>query len=260
LKGAPPSGYEIADGGRVLVLASERERVGALGLDRLDGALAAGTLLRATPHKAIARIGESVYLKRYDYDRREVFLKAAIKANFPVFSGPRELENALALRAAGLPAPRPLAAGEADRGWRRLSFVALEALPGTPLERLSPPRAPAERRALVRRVAALVRALHAAGFWHRDLYLANVLLDATTGELGLVDLERVKRRAGGPSARARRKDLAALDYSAAGWSATDRVRFLRAYLGTPKLDRAARRLARRVRAKARSLARKGKKG
>jgi heptose I phosphotransferase len=251
-----PAGYEPADDGKVIVLASERARVHALGLDRVETALAAGTVLRATPYKAIARVGQ-LFVKRYDYDRRTVFVKAALKANFPVFSGPIELANALALARAGIPVPRPLAAGEETRGWRRRSFVALEAVPGVALERVTPP-APAARRALVRSVARLARALHDAGFWHRDLYLANVFQDGE--RLTLLDLERVLWRKSGPPARAIRKDLAALDYSAKQWSATDRVRFLHEYLRTQALDAASKSLARRIRRKARTLARKGSKG
>jgi tRNA A-37 threonylcarbamoyl transferase component Bud32 len=248
-----PDSYVASDEGRVLLLVEERARLASLGLDRLETAMTAGELLRATPHKAIARL-PGLYVKRYDYDRREVFLKAAIKANFPVFSGRRELENALALRAAGLPAPRPLACGEEKRGWRKRSFVVLEEVPGVALERIEPP-AGRERRELVLAVARLVRRLHEAGFAHRDLYLANIIKEAE--KLGIVDLERV--RGGGVSERARRKDLAALDYSAVRWSATDRVRFLREYLGVRRLGEAGKALAKRVRAKARVMARKGSK-
>ncbi|HZU95972.1 MAG TPA: lipopolysaccharide kinase InaA family protein [Planctomycetota bacterium] len=245
-------GYEVADEGRVLLLASERQRLAALGLDRLDTALTAGETLRALKYKSIARL-PGLYIKRYDYDRREVFVKCALKANFHSFSGRLELENALALREAGLPVPRPLACGEAKLGWRARSFVVLEELPGTPLERLTPPVEAPERRALVRRVAGLVRALHAAGCAHRDLYVSNIIVDGE--RLGLVDLEKVRAL----KPRTRRKDLAALDYSAVKWSATDRVRFLRAYLGLEKLDAASRTLVRKVRRKSRSIARKGAK-
>jgi heptose I phosphotransferase len=241
----------------VVIADDARDLVAELGLDRLERAFEL-VPLRATAHKAIARLDCSrgaVYVKRYDFDRLEVFVKAFLKANFPVFSGPRELENVLALRAAGIAAPRPLAAGERDEGRRRRSFVVLEAIPGTPLEELE---LPPERRDLVRRVARLVRDLHAAGFWHKDLYLANLLWDGAT--LGLVDCERVKRRQGGPPPRARARDLASLDYSAERFSATDRVRFLREYLGLERLDDAAKALARVARSHARKIARRGKKG
>ena len=57
------------------------------------------------------------------------------------------------------------------------------------------------------------------------------------------------------------KDLAALDYSAGALATrTDRVRFLRAYLGVPRLDADAKRLARAVRRKATFMSRHGAKG
>jgi tRNA A-37 threonylcarbamoyl transferase component Bud32 len=238
----------------------DRALLEALGLLTIDGALALEPL-RATPYKAIARasaLGRTVYVKRYDFDRRVVFVKALLKGNFPVFSGPRELENVIALRAAGIPAARPLAAGERTEGARRRSFVVLEALPGVPLENVSPPGRSRERRELVRAVARLVRDLHRAGFWHKDLYLANVIVDGA--KLGLVDCERVKRREGGPPRRARARDLGSLDSSAAKWSATDRVRFLKEYLGSARLGSEGKALAREARRRARAILSRGKKG
>ena len=87
-------------------------------------------------------------MKRYDYNRPEVWVRSAVKLNFPVYSGPSEMTNLLALAEAGLRVPVPLAAGERDSGPRRRSFVALKELPGRPLDQLPAPATPGERRGL----------------------------------------------------------------------------------------------------------------
>ena len=258
---APP-GYEPSDGGAVLILGEARSLARELGLDAVARACALPAT-RRSPWKEWAlleRGGERVFLKRWDYDRRAVWLRGALKWNWPAWSGPHELANLLALAAAGLRVPRVLAAGERDEGPRRRSFVALFALPGAPLAASPPPARPAERRARTRAVAGLVRRLHGAGFWHRDLYGENVFWDEALGP-GLIDCERVERAEGGPRWRWRVKDLAALQGSAGGgWSRSDRVRFLREYLDLERLDPDARRLARAVLRKARALATRGAKG
>lgn len=259
-----PAGFTRTDRGRVVVRHDARARLAALGLDSLAGAFAAAAEARAQAggrYKAIARLDDAagrLFVKRWDYDRLEVWLRAALKWNFPVFSGRRELDNLLALAAAGLRVPAPLAAGEETHGLRRRSFVVLEALPGQPLDAAPPPPAARARFDLARAVAALVARLHAAGFWHKDLYLGNVLR-APDGRLGLLDCERVERAAGGPPPRWRVKDLAALDLSARHATRSDRLRFLRAYLGLARLDPAARRLARVVRARSARMGRAGAK-
>ncbi len=245
----------------MLARADARARLEALGLGTLEGVFAREGAERRGRYKALLRLRDergAVFVKRYDFARPEVWLRGALKANLPVFSGPRELENLLALAAAGLRVPLPLAAGQEDQGLRRRSFVALAALAGTPLDALPAPAAPAERRARIEDVAALARRLHEAGFWHKDLYLCN-LFHAPGEPLGLLDCERVGFRPGGPPWRWRVKDLAALDYSATWPTRAERLRFLRAYLAHP-LDEEARRLARAVRAKAARLARRGRKG
>lgn len=254
----------VAAGEGVVVRRDARERARALGLSTLEEAFALPAVRRAQSGgrwKALAVVGgegepDRVYVKRWDFDRLEVALRSALKWNFPVFSGLREASNLLDLSAAGLRAPVPLAAGEVTAGRRRRSFVALEALSGPPLA-APPPDDPAARRAHVEGVATLVGRLHAAGFWHKDLYAENVRVDPALGP-GLLDCERVERRAGGPPRRWRVKDLAALDGSVAWASAADRLRFLRRYAaaaGVPEdqLDG----LARDARAKARRMATRG---
>ncbi|MCO5168112.1 MAG: phosphotransferase [Planctomycetes bacterium] len=266
-RGAPltaPAGFEAADGGAVVVRAAARARLEALGLTTVDGAFALPAAPRAQAggrYKALAQVvdaGGRLFVKRWDYDRLEVWLRGALKWNFPVFSGRRELDNLLALAAAGLRVPAPLAAGERTRGLRRRAFLVTCALEGAPLDRAPPPATARERFALVREVAALAARLHGAGFWHKDLYLGNVVR-GPDGRLGLLDCERVERRPGGPPLRWRVKDLAALDLSAAWATRADRARFLRAYLGRPRLDPDARRLAAAARRKSARMRRRGAK-
>ncbi len=255
-----PLGYERVGG--VLVLAEARSWLDALGLTSVDGAFARPGQQRRAQGKSLARLaapdGSTVFVKRWDYNRPGLWLRAAIKLNFPVYSGPRELSNLLALREAGLRVPVPLAAGDVDRGARRRSFVALGELKGESLDLLPEPKSPAERRARIREVAALVRALHSAGFWHKDLYACNLFWHAAGG-LGLLDCERVERRAAGPPLRWRVKDLAALNYSTSWPSRSERIGFLRAYLGIERLLPDTKRLALAVVHKTRRIARQGAK-
>lgn len=104
------------------------------------------------------------------------------------------------------------------------------------------------RRALIHRVAGAVAGLHRAGFCHRDLYTKHVLLRADGGdEVIFLDVTRLKRRWRITVAQ-RARDLAALDVSTSRRlvSRTDRIRWLRRYLGVERLDGRARQLVRRA--------------
>lgn len=257
--GSVPSGYEQV--GHVLVLAEAREWLEPLDLTSVDGAFSCEAQRRG-PDKALARLtapdGRTIYVKRYDFNRPSLFVRAMLKLNFPVYSGPQELNNLLAMRAGGLPVPTPLAAGTHDVGPRRRSFVALAELPGKPLHELPPPQTPTARRARVLAVADLIQKLHSAGFWHKDLYACNLFWDPAHG-LGLLDCERVERRVGGPPMRWRVKDLAALHYSSSWPTRTERLRFLLAYLGIKRAEHSTRRLARAIARKALRIAGQGAK-
>jgi len=88
---------------------------------------------------------------------------------------------------------------------------------------------------LITKLALLIKKMHESGFNHRDMYLCHILIDKKGG-LFIVDLHRADKRNRVPE-RWIIKDLAALNYSAPTEhiSGTDRLRFLRAYLGINKL-------------------------
>jgi lipopolysaccharide core heptose(I) kinase len=157
-----------------------------------------------------------------------------------------------ALAEHGVAAARPIALVE---GAGASALVTLGIAGGRPLEDLvSHDLDRRTRRAIAGRTAALTARLHAEGFSFPDLYAKHVVLDGE-GRPHLIDLERLERSAT-PGRRAR--DLAALDLtcSLAGASLTDRVAFLRAYIGARRLESRARDLAKRVSRARVKLARK----
>jgi hypothetical protein len=168
-----------------------------------------------------------------------------------------EFANIAAFHRAGLPTVVPIAAGR-----QRGSYLVTQALDGCIKlddyirQATLTPRAKTE---LISGLAGLIRRMHAAGFNHRDLYLCHILRDGGGG-LYLVDLHRVQRRAAVPE-RWRVKDIAALNYSApAGiFSRTDRLRFLKAYLGRERLTAGDRRFAVKVLKKTQKMLEHNKK-
>ena len=97
------------------------------------------------------------------------------------------------------------------------------------------------RRAALRQLAAMTRAIHRAGFYHHDLVWRNILVtvDATAGpQVWWIDCPRGQFDRWSPWRRRRLlKDLASLDKSASKFcSRTERLDFIKAYLGKTKLD------------------------
>lgn len=149
------------------------------------------------------------------------------------------------LRRIGVAAPRIAAFGERLHGGiEECGALLVYEAPGVSLERLvaefargtavAPPTN--ERHELTRRLARLVRLMHAHGLFHRDLYLSHVFVDFAPGgpRCCLIDVARLRRARRG-DLRWRIKDLAALEYSSPRGVVhrTDRLRFLREYLGVP---------------------------
>jgi heptose I phosphotransferase len=159
----------------------------------------------------------------------------------------------------GLPVPRVVAAGEYIGPWGRLqSFLAVEELTDMlPLHeaipaaagRLAPAAFERWKRGLAREMARLTWDLHRRRYFHKDLYLCHFYIpQADTaavphwpGRVHLIDLHRLGHH---PWTWRlwQMKDLGQLLYSSeiAGITATDRLRFWRAYLGPAHRSRGSR--------------------
>jgi tRNA A-37 threonylcarbamoyl transferase component Bud32 len=162
-----------------------------------------------------------VVLKRVNVRSRIEAFKNLIRSSQVL----RSWVNGHSLRDRCLSTPRPLAVFHRYRfGLPAEGYLLTELVPDpTPLARGIRP--------VATRLARLLRAMHDRGVSHRDLKSANVIL-AHGDEPILIDLVGVRTRVL-PSDQQRAKELARLNASfldSTAVSATDRLRFLRAYL------------------------------
>lgn len=230
----------------------------------------------ATRSAASSSSGTAVYLKRHgriaERDGWWAELWRRLARRPAITDARRELQNLLALRAAGFATAEPSALAE-DPATGRSALLLAELSGAEPADdRLSrecplpscggPADGTAEeRRTLLRRVAELARRMHDAGFTHQDFYLCHVFVErgvpAAGAGLWLIDLQRVVRFGPGRVPWGRRvKDVAQLLYSMQPGFAgrTDRMRVLAGY--TDGMARAGRkRLAAAVQAKVARIAR-----
>ena len=160
-----------------------------------------------------------------------------------------EWNNIRRLQAIGVPTMRPIAFAEKVAGiWELGSLLCTEQVPGESLEKWLPKAWKGEaarfgqpwRAQAVKQLAGMIRRLHAAALCHRDLYTSHIFVKVEQdGKVcfHLIDLQRMFR-AGLRKRRWFVKDLAALAASAPREliSRTDRLRFLRAYLGPRESD------------------------
>ncbi|MCM8614268.1 lipopolysaccharide core heptose(I) kinase RfaP [Accumulibacter sp.] len=170
-----------------------------------------------------------------------------LRCRLPVLGAQNEWLAVQRLRACGVDTMRVVACGCRGRNpARQSSFIVTEELaPTVSLEDYCAgwlKQRPELRlkRALIRRVAELARAMHGAGVNHRDFYICHFLVHLEpypTPErmrLSLIDLHRAQVRAVTPR-RWRDKDLAALHFSALdiGLTRNDLLRFVRVYFARP---------------------------
>ena len=143
------------------------------------------------------------------------------------------------LRALGIETPRPLGYVEHERApSRHLSFAAFEHVGAPTLTEIRDNQLNlmplgleglAEKRALVRRLAVLIRTMHQQDVFHGDLHPGNILV--TKEGLLVVDLESI-RTTSWPG-RATMKNLVRLNRDFRDTTMitrTDRMRFLKTYL------------------------------
>jgi hypothetical protein len=166
----------------------------------------------------------------------------------------REFEALATLGALGLQVPAPLAWGRRVELERSVGIVVMALVPHAESLRQRLARVPADAARFAPELAALVARLHGAGWYHRDLYLEHVVVEASTERLVLLDLARAR----GERAPRRRwfvKDLGALA-STPGVDEAARCRFFELYCdlrGIPPSARGA--WVRAILARARRIAR-----
>ncbi len=124
--------------------------------------------------------------------------------------------------------------------------------------RLSPEDLACKRRIIIE-TARWARRFHDAGFHHQDFYLGHIFIRPDDGgnfTLHLIDLQRVREYRKLRKSR-RIKDLAQINFSATQLHClthTDRLRFIRAYLGNQRLTGPDKALIRRIESKTRRVA------
>jgi len=120
------------------------------------------------------------------------------------------------------------------------------------------------KRRIIKETGKWARTFHKAGFHHQDFYLGHIFIKPGQGEdftLHLIDLQRVREYK-----RLQRsmviKDLAQINFSASQLSCltrTDRLRFLKIYLGKKRLGRSEKDLIRSIEKKTRRISSHTKK-
>lgn len=172
----------------------------------LDGRI--GELVRETPGRRTWRFtdaaGVELYLKQYAPGSGRAGKVARLAAPARI-----EARRLLDLRAAGLPVPELLFACWSRWGGRGKGATIQVGHPGTGVDvLLENATESARERFVLERLAPLVRRLHAAGFYHRDLYSGHFVATDLDSDPHLIDVARV-RDSPGIGQRLRVKDLAA---------------------------------------------------
>ncbi len=276
------TGLEPAGDGRMWLDRRFRSQLQQAGLTEFDDVMATSTgrclralgdrenwhlRLHAAHHKP-----RGIYLKKHHVRTWQSRLRARLGIGPGKSAGRVEAENVGGLTAHGIDVMKLVAFGEKLHADGLLeSFVLTEELEEyvelheflrrrfarRQSERAVPREGDFQR--LIRRVAEIVRRFHAAGYNHRDLYCCHFFIkEPRRGEFDvrLIDLQRVQRR------RFRRrwlvKDLAQLSWSAPRdrIGCSQRLAFMRIYLGVKKLRPADKRLIREVMAKQQLMERK----
>jgi heptose I phosphotransferase len=171
------------------------------------------------------------YIKRHQAVPWKDYVKPLLQLSWPSVGARPEWQALLAFHAVGLATMTPVAIGETSQA----SFLITAALEAChKLSEREADQPPTDRREVVADVADIARRMHAAGLHHQDFYLGHLMRpDDAAGPIHVIDLGRVQTHRPWTARRWVVKDLAQLNYSAKTATATERLRFLRTYLGRP---------------------------
>jgi heptose I phosphotransferase len=270
---------ETVQAGMMWIDRRYRAQLEAAGLATFESMMATtnGRLLRALPDRENWRIDlahpgaehRGAYLKKHHVRTTSTVLRSKLGSGPGETPGRVEAGNVARLTRGGIAAMRLIAFGEKLHADGLLeSFVLTEELVGYTqldhfLRRRFPEREPRTLRRdpalaqLIRDVATVAAKFHGLGYNHRDLYCCHFFIkedSPASFQVNLIDLQRVQHRR-----RFRHrwlvKDLAQLSYSAPRErvSSTDKLRFMRHYLGVKKLRTADKRFIRQILAKHRHM-------
>lgn len=186
--------------------------------------------------------GEAFYLKLHHGITYKEFFKNILSFKIPVCGARNEWNAINRLKEIGVDTMEGTAFGETGLNpIRKTSFIITkEIAPAISLEdfckdwKNNPPSF-SLKRSIIKKVAEMVRKMHASGVNHRDCYLCHFLLslpyDGTQEpQISIIDLHRAQMRANVPR-RWRDKDLIGLYYSSLDLllSRTDYLYFLKIY-------------------------------
>jgi heptosyltransferase-2 len=199
----------------------------------------------------------TLFLKRYQNIPKLNQLKNWLTRRKKMSTMACDHQPAEDLRRLGINTPQTIAFGQQWQGlFEKRSFIITEKIPDSfSLEE----KLPKNRENFIENLAAFVRKFHGTGFRHRDLYLCHIFCNPQ-GQFTLIDLNRVFK----PlffSQKYLIKDLSQLYYSAPGDTVTKtvRMRFFLAYLQKDKLSRQDKILIKKIKLKAKQMAKHDKK-
>lgn len=199
----------------------------------------------------------TLFLKRYQNIPKLIQIKNWINRKKRISLMGCDLEPVENLRRLGMNTPQTIAFGCQWNGlFENRSFIITEKIPDSvSLEK----NLPIERKNFIENLAAFVRKFHNTGFRHRDLYLCHIFCDSNN-QFTLIDLNRVFK----PLFFSKKyliKDLAELYYSSPGGTVTktDRLRFFLSYLQKEKLTKQDKIVIKKIKTKAKRMARHDKK-
>jgi heptose I phosphotransferase len=265
--------FDVWDGGRLTVNRDLSPILLLNGLTTFDslmdfsgGQVAKNVLRERTTTRVVLADEDGVnrvfFLKRHRRPPLVELVKPWLRLQRPIHGARNEWDAILRFHQTGIPTMIPVALGEEnDR-----SFLLTAAIEGCcKVTEWMTNHADSLRngqlrtlREIVAGIAEVARTMHAAGMHHQDFYLTHLMLPVDgipqpVPKIHVIDLGRVRWH---PrlSSRWIVKDLAQLDYSASRIAASDRLRFLKAYLGRP-IEKSDRPLIRRILRKARAISR-----